>query len=208
MLKAALKPLEQGFGNLLSGLFGGGFGFANGGVFQQGMPVPFAAGGVISEPGVVSARRGTAWGSRASAGAEAIMPLARGPDGRLGVAAQGRRRRRQRDVQRDDAGRGEFPALGDAGGGHAGARGGARPAEFVSVRPSEAGVGRPDRATHFISRVRFPTAISRGAQGGPERRTDVVVLGSGFEERNSRWANSRRSYNAGYGVGRSTICIG
>lgn len=48
--------------------------------------------------------------------------------------------------------------------------------------------------------VRFPTAISRGAHGGPERRTDVVVLGSGFEERNSRWANSRRSYNAGYGV--------
>lgn len=48
--------------------------------------------------------------------------------------------------------------------------------------------------------VRFPTAISRNAQGGPERRTDIVVLGSGFEERNSRWADSRRSYNAGYGV--------
>lgn len=48
--------------------------------------------------------------------------------------------------------------------------------------------------------VRFPAEISRGAQGGPERRTDVVVLGSGFEERNSRWADSRRSYNAGYGV--------
>lgn len=48
--------------------------------------------------------------------------------------------------------------------------------------------------------VRFPTAISRGAQGGPERRTDVVVLGSGFEERNSRWSASRRSYNAGYGL--------
>jgi uncharacterized protein (TIGR02217 family) len=48
--------------------------------------------------------------------------------------------------------------------------------------------------------VRFPTEISRGAQGGPERRTDVVVLGSGFEERNARWADSRRSYNAGYGV--------
>ncbi len=47
---------------------------------------------------------------------------------------------------------------------------------------------------------RFPTAISRNAQGGPERRTDIVVLGSGFEERNSRWADSRRSYNAGYGV--------
>ncbi len=48
--------------------------------------------------------------------------------------------------------------------------------------------------------VRFPTKISRGGQGGPERRTDVVVLGSGFEERNSRWADGRRSYNAGYGV--------
>src|SRR6476620_2491532 len=48
--------------------------------------------------------------------------------------------------------------------------------------------------------IRFPTAISRNAQGGPERRTEVVVLGSGFEERNSRWADSRRSYNAGYGV--------
>jgi uncharacterized protein (TIGR02217 family) len=48
--------------------------------------------------------------------------------------------------------------------------------------------------------IRFPTAISRGATGGPERRTDVVALGSGFEERNSRWADSRRAYNAGYGV--------
>ncbi len=48
--------------------------------------------------------------------------------------------------------------------------------------------------------VRFPTGISQGAQGGPERRTEVVVLGSGFEERNSRWADSRRSYNAGYGA--------
>ncbi|MEZ5853948.1 MAG: DUF2460 domain-containing protein [Hyphomicrobiaceae bacterium] len=48
--------------------------------------------------------------------------------------------------------------------------------------------------------TRFPTAISRGATGGPERRTDVVVLGSGFEERNARWADAQRSYNAGYGL--------
>jgi uncharacterized protein (TIGR02217 family) len=51
-----------------------------------------------------------------------------------------------------------------------------------------------------LHEIRFPTAISLGAHGGPERRTDVVVLGSGHEERNSRWAHSRRSYNAGYGV--------
>jgi uncharacterized protein (TIGR02217 family) len=48
--------------------------------------------------------------------------------------------------------------------------------------------------------IRFPTDISRNATGGPERRTDVVVLGSGHEQRNSRWADSRRSYNAGYGI--------
>ena len=48
--------------------------------------------------------------------------------------------------------------------------------------------------------VRFPANISKGATGGPERRTDVITLSSGYEERNSRWADSRRSYNAGYGV--------
>jgi uncharacterized protein (TIGR02217 family) len=54
--------------------------------------------------------------------------------------------------------------------------------------------------------VRFPLDISRGAVGGPERRTDIVVLGSGAEERNSRWADSRRSWNAGYGVHLSMRC--
>jgi len=48
--------------------------------------------------------------------------------------------------------------------------------------------------------VRFPAAIARGASGGPERRTDVVTTASGREERNSRWANSRRRYNVGFGV--------
>jgi len=48
--------------------------------------------------------------------------------------------------------------------------------------------------------IRFPKRISLGSSGGPERRTDVVVLGSGHEERNTRWADSRRSYNAGYGI--------
>ena len=48
--------------------------------------------------------------------------------------------------------------------------------------------------------VRFLTAISRGSSGGPERRTDVVSTASGREERNARWANSRRRYDAGFGV--------
>jgi uncharacterized protein (TIGR02217 family) len=48
--------------------------------------------------------------------------------------------------------------------------------------------------------VRFPTAISFGARGGPERRTEIVALGSGREERNQRWADSKRRYEAGYGI--------
>ncbi len=48
--------------------------------------------------------------------------------------------------------------------------------------------------------VRFPLDISMHASGGPERRTDVVTLGSNREMRNARWANSRRAFQAGYGV--------
>lgn len=48
--------------------------------------------------------------------------------------------------------------------------------------------------------VRFPTAIAFHSTGGPERKTEIVTLGSGFEERNAVWANSRRRFDAGYGV--------
>jgi uncharacterized protein (TIGR02217 family) len=48
--------------------------------------------------------------------------------------------------------------------------------------------------------VLFPLDIALKSAGGPQRRTDVVTLGSGAEERNARWANSRRRYDAGYGV--------
>ena len=45
--------------------------------------------------------------------------------------------------------------------------------------------------------VRFPAALSLGSSGGPERRTEIVTLSNGFEERNSPWAHSRRRYDAG-----------
>lgn len=48
--------------------------------------------------------------------------------------------------------------------------------------------------------IRFPTNLSFGSMGGPERRTDVVTLASGFEERNTPWAHSRRRYEAGAGL--------
>ncbi len=48
--------------------------------------------------------------------------------------------------------------------------------------------------------VRFPLDVSLGSRGGPVRRTDIVTLSSGREHRNSRWAGSRRRYDAGLGV--------
>ena len=51
--------------------------------------------------------------------------------------------------------------------------------------------------------VRFPDDISRGARGGPERRTQIVELASGDEERNASWSNSRRRYDVAYGIRRA-----
>jgi uncharacterized protein (TIGR02217 family) len=48
--------------------------------------------------------------------------------------------------------------------------------------------------------ILFPLDIALRSAGGPERRTEIVTLASGREERNARWAHSRRRYDAGYGV--------
>lgn len=48
--------------------------------------------------------------------------------------------------------------------------------------------------------IRFPASLSFGAIGGPERRTEIVTLANGFEERNTPWAHSRRRYDAGLGL--------
>jgi len=48
--------------------------------------------------------------------------------------------------------------------------------------------------------VRFPAALSFGSSGGPERRTEIVTLSNGYEERNTPWEASRRRYDAGLGL--------
>ncbi|MGE3064756.1 MAG: phage tail tape measure protein [Hyphomicrobiaceae bacterium] len=86
VLNAAFKPLDQAIGGALAGLVGGGAAFARGGVIRQGLPLPFADGGVIASPIGFPLAGGRA-GIAGERGPEAILPLARGPDGRLGVAA-------------------------------------------------------------------------------------------------------------------------
>lgn len=48
--------------------------------------------------------------------------------------------------------------------------------------------------------IRFPTNLSFGSIGGPERRVEIVTLANGFEERNAPWAHARRRYDAGMGL--------
>jgi uncharacterized protein (TIGR02217 family) len=48
--------------------------------------------------------------------------------------------------------------------------------------------------------LRFPTAISFGATGGPERRVEIVTMTSGEERRNLRQSRSRRRFDAGTGL--------
>lgn len=87
----ALKPIEQALSGAIAqgvnGLVSGILPFANGGAFTQGRVMPFAKGGVVSQPTAFPMRGAT--GLMGEAGAEAIMPLQRGSDGRLGVAASG-----------------------------------------------------------------------------------------------------------------------
>jgi phage-related minor tail protein len=86
-LKAAFKPLTDGIGNALAGLVTGAA-FARGGVIQRGLPMPFAQGGVIASP-IAFPLAGNRLGLAGEHGPEAILPLARGSDGRLGVRADG-----------------------------------------------------------------------------------------------------------------------
>jgi phage-related minor tail protein len=87
-LNAGMKPLETLINNSLSGLTSGLtslFGFANGSV--PGKVQPFAAGGIVSSPTFFP--MGADFGLMGEAGSEAILPLRRGADGKLGVAAGG-----------------------------------------------------------------------------------------------------------------------
>ncbi len=90
-LNAALRPVQNSMGAGLNGLVGslvGAFGFAQGGAFSAGRVRAFARGGVVDGPALFPMRGGA--GLMGEAGPEAIMPLSRGPDGKLGVRAQGR----------------------------------------------------------------------------------------------------------------------
>lgn len=89
-LDAALRPVTNAVSGSVSGLVGGlvrALAFADGAAFSAGRVRPFASGGIVTGPTAFPMRSGV--GLMGEAGPEAIMPLTRGPDGKLGVAARG-----------------------------------------------------------------------------------------------------------------------
>ena len=84
---AAMKPVTDRLGGLLGSALGGVSLNANGNAFSQGRVMPFAKGGVVAQATAFPMRGGA--GLMGEAGPEAIMPLSRGPDGRLGVRSAG-----------------------------------------------------------------------------------------------------------------------
>jgi len=45
--------------------------------------------------------------------------------------------------------------------------------------------------------IQFPISVSYGSTSGRRRRTQIVELASGAEERNTNWKNSRRQFDVG-----------
>ncbi len=88
---AAIRPVTDHFGGLLAtgvGSFAQSIlPFADGAPFSQGRVMPFANGGIVSAATHFGMRGGL--GVMGEAGPEAIMPLARGADGKLGVRGSG-----------------------------------------------------------------------------------------------------------------------
>jgi hypothetical protein len=174
-------------------------------------PIANALSGVFSGAGGIFANVLHAGGMVGSAGPSRMVPamaFAAAPrmhgGGMAGlrhdevpaILQRGERVLSRREAQAYGAGRGqrhhhgprrrELPAVPHAG------RGRYRPRRLA----------RAEGHVMAFHEVRFPDNISRGARGGPERRTQIVELASGDEERNASWANSRRRYDVAYGIRR------
>ena len=182
-----LAPIANALGGVLGSL---------GPAFASVLHAGGIAGGVraaAARPGARLRRRAAAarrWRRGPASGRGAGDPAARragaepGRDPGLRAARVRRRRHRQHHDQR----RRELPPLAHPG----------------RERHRPGGRLRSQRnVTMAFHEVRFPDDISRGARGGPERRTQVVELASGDEERNASWADSRRRYDAAYGIRRA-----
>ena len=196
-LDRALKPVSDYLGKGLDALFSS-FGLARGGVVAGGAVQPFANGGVVAQPTLFPLARGL--GLMGEAGAEAVLPLARGPDGTLGVksnAAPADRRHLQRHRRR----RRQLPQVGGAGDRHAGPRRGAGETGAVrapaiddqsaigksrtsrSSPPPERGRSEPGREGSEACRPLRPAPLSfadpplsGGGESKPETRSDCRFL--------------------------------
>lgn len=169
--QAALKYINQimqasGGGGLFGGGFFGGLmgsllGFSKGGAFQSGNIIPFAKGGVVNKPTVFPFAKGI--GLMGEAGPEAIMPLRRGTDGRLGVSAP-------RSAANDQPIRLEIVSRFDADGGFESAV--ERSSRPVAMQESAKAAGQVARAV--------PSMALGAMDNSRTRRTRTISPGGGL----------------------------
>ncbi len=172
-LKSVQNSIAGGIENLLSGLTGTSASASTAVAAASGVVKPFASGGVIGTPTYFPLVEGGV-GLAGEAGPEAIMPLRRGPDGQRRIPAASAARKAT------SPGRSRVRS---------------RAASAVCDRHSS-----DANMPSSFHEILFPLDIALKSAGGPERRTEIVAFGSGREQRNARWAHSRRRYDAGYGV--------
>lgn len=145
----------------LFGIIGSLFGFAKGGVFNQSGVTAFAKGGVVNTPTVFPFAKGI--GLMGEAGPEAIMPLRRGADGRLGVSAP-------RSAANDQPMRLEIVSRFDADGGFESAV--ERSSRPVAMQESAKAAGQVARAV--------PSMALGAMDNSRTRRTRTISPGGGL----------------------------
>ena len=168
-LKAALFKsisLIPGVGSFL------GLGAANGAVLGKNGIVPFASGGIVDRPTFFEYGKGGTgnFGVMGEAGPEAIMPLKRGPGGRLGVevANQTNPREAMSRYSRGSSGSSVIPA---EGGGSTGTEGGSAVAAPIDVRYSVERINSVD----YVTADQFQSGMQKAADQGAQRGQQLTL---------------------------------
>ena len=157
------------------------FGLADGGVIQGGRLKPYAKGGVVGGPTVFPMAGGDV-GLMGEAGPEAVMPLKRGPGGRLGVevANQNNPREAMARYSRGSSGGDLIPS---DGGSSAGGDGGVAVAAPIDVRYTVERINSVDYVTADQFQSGMQSAAAQGAQRGEQNTLKRLQMSGSARKR-------------------------
>ena len=191
---AAMKFVQMIIGSIAGGGGGGGGetapalalpGFAAKGAYFDKDVAKFANGGIVNSPTTFAYSDGGAgkFGLMGEAGPEAIMPLKRGPGGRLGVEVSGQETERREAMGRYSRGSRGGSVIPAEGGGVAGAEGGTTTASAIDVRFKVERINSVDYVTATEFQQGMQQAAKEGAQRGEQQAIKRLQMSSGTRKR-------------------------